>query len=897
MSATEGGFLSILHASQSEPFSLDEKNPEVSQWKNFDVFQNNPLGLVVFLRSYSRLISDGSSGQRRETPYDVFKRVVNACYCLQQEWIEQNRLGWDSVKAQRSAVDMFTRMNQMKFLPAGRGLFAFGTAVTEERHLYESLLNCAFTSTENIDYEKAFPFVWAMYMSFVGVGVATDIRGKDRLLIRGPNLEEKEETYTVEDSREGWVRSLEKLINCYVDHLPNVIFDLSQIRPEGVPLKSFGGYASGPEPLNIMLTSIRNIFVSRIGKTLSGRNIADIMNLIARAVIAGGVRRTAMLILGGIDDEEFLNLKNYDLYPERKEFGWTSNNSIIAPLGSNYANIVKKIIRTGEPGFFFLENAQKYSRMGYPPDFKDMEVRGTNPCFSGDTLIGVADGRGAVPIRKLAEEEKDVPVYSVNKKTGKIEIKWGRYPRVTGYDKKLYRVAFDNGKFVDVTGNHKFITTDGKEKTTLELEHGDSISRMKKYFNHEYYREYKNMEIHQQVMFFMDFEKLNGRHPTLEEFGENFPEKHTVEDWENFVELATNYNHRVDSVVGLDGLHTVYNITVDDNHTVCLSLSQDGFDGVFTTNCGEINLVGPSRYDPENPSKSQNNGDMCNLSEVFPNRCTDLQDFIDTLEKAYIYTKTITLGKSSWCNTNRNMLKNRRLGISLSGIQQFIADHGLSTFKQWCEEGYKAIVQFDDFYSGWMSIPHSIKYTCIKPSGTLSLLANCTAGMHFPESRYCIRRVTVDRNSPLVKILSDAGYHIEDSAYDHKSKVVEFPITYGDKIRTLNEVSMFEQLEMEAFLQAYWADNSVSATVTFNKNEAKDIEYALNLYQYRLKGVTFLPRLEGGAYPQMPYEGISKEKYEELVRGIRPINYTQAFSDQKDAVKELWCDGDHCIKL
>ena len=71
---------------------------------------------------------------------------------------------------------------------------------------------------------------------------------------------------------------------------------------------------------------------------------------------------------------------------------------------------------------------------------------------------------------------------------------------------------------------------------------------------------------------------------------------------------------------------------------------------------------------------------------------------------------------------------------------------------------------------------------------------------------------------------------------------------------------MFEQLEMASLLQAVWADNAVHCTVTFSKNEAKDIEHALNLYQYKLKGVTFLPRLEGGAYAQMPYEGIFEKK-------------------------------------
>ena len=86
--------------------------------------------------------------------------------------------------------------------------------------------------------------------------------------------------------------------------------------------------------------------------------------------------------------------------------------------------------------------------------------------------------------------------------TGEVEIKWGRHPRVTGIDQKLYRVTLDNGKWIDVTENHKFITMDGKEKTTLELEHGQVLPRMKKFIDlrrERLRREYNYVIVHTSI--------------------------------------------------------------------------------------------------------------------------------------------------------------------------------------------------------------------------------------------------------------------------------------------------------------------------------------------------------------------------------------------------------------
>ncbi len=82
-----------------------------------------------------------------------------------------------------------------------------------------------------------------------------------------------------------------------------------------------------------------------------------------------------------------------------------------------------------------------------------------------------------------------------------------------------------------------------------------------------------------------------------------------------------------------------------------------------------------------------------------------------------------TSGKTHWAETNRVMLRNRRIGCSISGITQFISQRGLNELKHWLTTGYDAIQDYDKQFSDWLTIPRSIKTTCIKPSGTVSLLA------------------------------------------------------------------------------------------------------------------------------------------------------------------------------
>lgn len=304
-----------------------------------------------------------------------------------------------------------------------------------------------------------------------------------------------------------------------------------------------------------------------------------------------------------------------------------------------------------------------------------------------------------------------------------------------------------------------------------------------------------------------------------------------------------------------------------------------------------------------NPCMEQTleNRELCCLSESFINRHETLEEYLHTLKYAFHYSKIVTLGLTHWPKTNDVIIRNRRIGCSMTGITNFIAKNGIHVLREWCNTGYNYLKTYDKKISGTLGIPLSIKITSIKPSGTVSLLAPGTcSGMHFPESRYYIRRVRIGKVSNLLEVMRKNGYHVEDDVSNpHTTAVVSFPIDIGC-VRTMGEVSMWEQLELACFLQENWADNQVSCTVTFDpEKEGHLIEHALNYVQYKLKGVSFLPRIKTGAYPQMPYEEITAEKYHEMIhdieynkRGDVPLSISPS-----DHVSDLYCNNDICIRM
>lgn len=284
--------------------------------------------------------------------------------------------------------------------------------------------------------------------------------------------------------------------------------------------------------------------------------------------------------------------------------------------------------------------------------------------------------------------------------------------------------------------------------------------------------------------------------------------------------------------------------------------------------------------------------ELCCLVETFPSRAESQEDYMRTLKFAYLLGKTATLVNTTWQETNRVQKRNRRIGTSVSGVTNFIHRHSLEIFRKWLTDGYDEIQRWDEIYSSWLCVPRSIKTTSVKPSGTVSLLAGVNPGCHFPEFEYYIRRVRIAKNSPLIPAIVDAGLHIEDDVVDSSSAVVSFPV--HNEGRSLKDVSIWEQTSLAVFLQKYWSDNQVSCTVTFKPEEKSQIKPILDYFKYELKSISFLPKVDSGAYAQMPYEAITKEKYEELAAKVTPLRLVEM---SQESVGEKFCNNDTCEVL
>lgn len=285
--------------------------------------------------------------------------------------------------------------------------------------------------------------------------------------------------------------------------------------------------------------------------------------------------------------------------------------------------------------------------------------------------------------------------------------------------------------------------------------------------------------------------------------------------------------------------------------------------------------------------------ELCNLVETFPNNHSDAQDYMRTLKFAYLYAKTVTLLPTHNPRTNQVTLRNRRIGLSQSGIAQAFAKFGRRRMLvDFCDAGYNEIRRWDSIYSEWLCVQKSIKVTSVKPSGTVSLVAGATPGIHYPEASTYWRRVRLAKDSPLVTILSNAGFHIEPDVKDQeRTVVVRFGVS-DERVRPVAQVSIWEQIANVVDYQRYWADNQVSCTVKFKPQDADQIFRVLETFEDQLKGISFLPLYDHG-YAQAPYEACTASEVQEYNSKIGDTDYSDFIGQEAEGAK--FCDSDKCV--
>ena len=360
-------------------------------WGNMDA-AGNSVGELVFLRTYSRLKADGT----KERWWEVCRRVVEGTMSIQKDHVRKNKLPWNGKKAAATAEEMFDRLFNLKWTPPGRGLWMMGTPLVNEHGNSAALQNCAFVSTSSMTRANpAAPFAFLMEASMLGIGVGFDTLGSDKdFKVFKPQGEKDYYTaWPIPDTREGWVESVVKLLESYLlkGGRQRVDFVYDHIRKAGEPIKTFGGTAAGPEPLQMLHTKLRTLLdgLAYKGALLDSIALMDVANLIGVCVVSGNVRRSAELALGSIADDRFLSAKDYTAFPERNAFsddpnvngwGWMSNNSVAVNVGDDLSKVVDGIKRNGEPGIVWLDLSRSHGRLIDPPNNKDHRVMGYNPC-------------------------------------------------------------------------------------------------------------------------------------------------------------------------------------------------------------------------------------------------------------------------------------------------------------------------------------------------------------------------------------------------------------------------------------------------------------------------------------------------------------------------------------
>ena len=292
-----------------------------------------------------------------------------------------------------------------------------------------------------------------------------------------------------------------------------------------------------------------------------------------------------------------------------------------------------------------------------------------------------------------------------------------------------------------------------------------------------------------------------------------------------------------------------------------------------------IGRIGETQY-PDNDvvifnpcaEQSLNNYETCCLSELYLPNIESKEELLDILALTYRVNKHSLALDCKLKETEEVVHKNMRMGIGVTGILQSSKEQ-----ISWLKDSYIWLREYDVKYSKKNNFPVSIKLTTVKPSGTLSLLAGVTPGIHpSPAGPHYIRRIRIASNSSLIQVCKQHGYHVEpqinfDGSEDNSTMVVEFPCKVPKNTPIADNFGWKEQLEIIKQLQTDWSDNSVSCTVYYKKEDLEDIKkYLIKNYKDNFKTLSFL-LYHGHGFKQAPYETISKEKYDQLIKIVKPI--------------------------
>ena len=324
----------------------------------------NPLSEFVYYRTYSRWIEEEG---RRETWIETVERYLN--------FMRENLAG----KLTESEYEEIKKaILQQEVMPSMRLLWSAGKAAKASN---VSVYNCSFIAPTQL---RDFAEILYLLSCGTGVGFSVESQTAQQLPIIKRQTGKFLKTYVIEDSKEGWGDALTAGLKAWYGGR-DIQFDYSKIRPAGARLKTMGGRSSGPEAMKSLLDFARAKILSRQGKRLSNLDVHDIICKIGEIIVMGGVRRSALISLSDLDDEEMRKAKSGQFYLTNPHRAMANNSAVYneKPTAAQFLEEWLALAKsgTGERGIFNKEGIKyQLPERRWKVFERYWQTAGTNPC-------------------------------------------------------------------------------------------------------------------------------------------------------------------------------------------------------------------------------------------------------------------------------------------------------------------------------------------------------------------------------------------------------------------------------------------------------------------------------------------------------------------------------------
>ena len=324
----------------------------------------NPLAQFIYYRSYSRWIDSES---RRETWIETVQRYI--------DFMREN-LGKKLSEVEYTEIQNAILNHEV--MPSMRLLWGAGKTVESNN---ATAYNCSYIAPVKLEDLSEIMF---LSMSGCGVGFSVESQTAQEFPLIKKQRGKRLPIHIVGDSREGWCDALTVGLKAWYPGA-DIDFDYSEVRPLGSRLVTMGGTSSGPAPLKFLLEFAKRKILSRQGKRLTNLDLHDIICKIGEIVVVGGVRRTALISLSDLDDEQMRDAKQGQFYIKEPQRAMANNSAVYTEEPSSTQFLSEWIALaksgSGERGIFnrgALEYQLPERRMKLMGDH--METVGTNPC-------------------------------------------------------------------------------------------------------------------------------------------------------------------------------------------------------------------------------------------------------------------------------------------------------------------------------------------------------------------------------------------------------------------------------------------------------------------------------------------------------------------------------------